>query len=105
MWHDGLAVFDVRIMKAKKAAATKKPNLVVVPPPPDKTGVVTRTKPALVVKKRPSDPREKPAARDSQGKASRAEIRREEPRRVAPRATGRDTERGNQQRSRKAVKK
>ena len=40
MWHDGLAVFDVRIMKAKKAAATKKPNLVVVPPPPDKTGLV-----------------------------------------------------------------
>lgn len=92
-------------MKAKNSSAATRPNLVVAPPPPDVTGTVTRAKPVLVAKKRPSDPREKPAARDSQGKASRAEIRREEPRRVAPRATGRDTERGNQQRSRKAVKK
>jgi hypothetical protein len=38
-------------------------------------------------------------------KPSRAEIRREEPRRAAPRATGRTAERGNQPRTHKAGKK
>ena len=41
----------------------------------------------------------------SQGKTSRAEIRCEEPRRSAPRATGRTPERGNQSRSHKSGKK
>jgi hypothetical protein len=40
----------------------------------------------------------------SKGKTSRAEIRREEPRRSAPRATGRTPERGNQPRSHKSGK-
>lgn len=41
----------------------------------------------------------------SQTKPSRAEIRREEPRRSAPRATGNAPERGNQSRSHKSGKK
>lgn len=41
----------------------------------------------------------------AQAKPSRAEIRREEPRRSAPRATSRTTERGNQPRSHKSGKK
>ena len=41
----------------------------------------------------------------SLAKPSRAEIRREEPRRSAPRATGNMSERGNQPRSHKSGKK
>ena len=41
----------------------------------------------------------------SQPKPGRTEIRREEPRRSAPRATARTTERGNQPRSHKSGKK
>ena len=41
----------------------------------------------------------------SQVKPTRAEIRREEPRRSAPRATGNAPERGNQSRSHKSGKK
>lgn len=41
----------------------------------------------------------------SQAKPGRTEIRREEPRRSAPRATGRTAERGNQPRSHKSGRK
>ena len=41
----------------------------------------------------------------SQAKPGRTEIRREEPRRSAPRATGNAPERGNQPRSHKSGKK
>ena len=41
----------------------------------------------------------------SQAKPGRTEIRREEPRRSAPRATGRTAERGNQPRSHKSGQK
>ena len=41
----------------------------------------------------------------SQAKPGRPEIRREEPRRSAPRATGRAAERGNQPRSHKSGQK
>jgi hypothetical protein len=64
-----------------------------------------RSAPVTGAKKRPSAPRANPAVRDSQGKASRAEIRREEPRRSAPRNTVGTAERGNQRRSHKSGRK
>ena len=92
-------------MKNKKPAAARKPNLVVLPPRPETPVIAVRSAAVPVAKKRPSDPRENPAARDSKGKASRTEIRREEPRRSAPRTSNRAPERGNQPRSHKSGKK
>lgn len=92
-------------MKSPKPAAARKPSLVVLPPPPETPVIPLRSPKAVVAKKRPTNPRQNPAARDSKGKASRAEIRREEPRRTAPRTTGRAPERGNQPRSHKSGKK
>jgi hypothetical protein len=87
--------------KAKSAPAAAKSSLVVAPPPP-KTRVVTARSPRKAQStKRPLDAREYPAARDSRGKASRAEIRREGTRIAAPRASNRTAERGNQSRSHK----
>ncbi len=63
-----------------------------------------RSTKSVVSKKRPTDPGQNPAVRDSKGKASRTEIRREAPRRSAPRQTGRAPERGNQPRSHKSGK-
>jgi hypothetical protein len=91
-------------MKPTKPA-TRTVNLVKVPPPPAALVMEARSAPVSGAKKRPSDPREKPAARDAQGKASRAEIRREEPRRSAPRNTVGTPERGNQRRSHKSGRK
>jgi hypothetical protein len=64
-----------------------------------------RSTPVTGAKKRPSALLANPAVRDSQGKASRAEIRREEPRRAAPRNTVGTAERGNQRRSHKSGRK
>ena len=58
----------------------------------------------LVVKSKKSAAIKSPSS-VSQVKPSRAEIRREEPRRSAPRATGNTPERGNQPRSHKSGKK
>lgn len=96
----GLRTANAGGVKTKKPAASK-PNLVVPPPPPETPLLAVRS-PGSPTKKRPSDPREKPAARDSHGKAGRVEIRREEPRRSAPRTSARRPERGNQPRSHKA---
>ena len=91
-------------MKSTKPTVARKPNLVVLPPPPETPVIAVRSPQAVVSQKRPTNPRQNPAARDVQGKASRIEIRREEPRRAAPRTTGRAPERGNQPRSHKAEK-
>jgi hypothetical protein len=96
---------DVASVKTNKPASARKSRLVVVPPPPKPLLLALRTTAIPGSKKRPSNPRENPAARDSQGKASRTEIRREEPRRSAPRTTNRTPERGNQPRSQKSGKK
>ena len=48
--------------------------------------------------KKPSDPREYPAARDSRGTSSRQEIRAHEAKVSAPRQSQRTPERGNQSR-------
>ena len=92
-------------MNSPKPAAARKSNLVVQPPPAQAPAIPLRSPKAVVATKRPTNPRQNPAARDIQGKASRTEIRREEPRRAAPRTTGRAPERGNQPRSHKSGKK
>ena len=64
----------------------KNSSLVVVPAPP--TAVLPGSDSngrKATPRKKPSDPREFPAARDARGTASREEIRREMPRRTAPR--------------------
>jgi hypothetical protein len=94
-----------KLVKSTKPSPAKSSSLVVVPPPPKTLAISARSTTVSVAKKRPSNPMEKPSARDSQGKAGRAEIRREEPRRSAPRATARTPERGNQPRSHKSGKK
>lgn len=106
--NPGVAVpFDPRQrggVKAKKAKATpttRKPSLVVAPPPPETRVVAARGTRKARSTKRPLDAREYPAARDSRGKASRTEIRREGTRVAAPRASNRTAERGNQTRSHK----
>ncbi len=84
------------------AKKTKTPTaaLVVAPPPPaalpSKARLSTRD---AVGSKHPSNPRENPAARDSRGTATRAEIRRETPRVAAPRQSARRAERHSQPRS------
>jgi hypothetical protein len=92
-------------VKSPKPAVARKPSLVVLPPPPETPVIAVRSTKAVISKKRPTDPRQNPTVRDSKGKASRTEIRREEPRRTAPRSTGRAPERGNQPRSHKSGKK
>lgn len=89
-------------MKSKQPSPARTPSLVVVPPPPAGKALSTA---AAAAQKRPAAPRSSSGARDAQGKASRNEIRREEPRRAAPCATGRTPERGNQPRSHKSGKK
>ena len=106
---DAIASFrasaDGRGVKSPKPAAVRKSNLVVLPPPPETPVIAVRSTKPVVSQKRPTNPRQNPAARDVHGKAGRTEIRREEPRRSAPRTTGRAPERGNQPRSHKAGKK
>jgi len=92
---------------AKKPAAkkVKAATLVAAPARPKTRAVAVRNTKQASGTKRPSDPRENPAARDSRGTASRAEIRKENPRVPAPRASNRPVERRGQPRSRKAGSK
>lgn len=80
-------------------------NLVQAPLPPVALVMEPRSKPVTRPKKHPLSLRDNPTARDSQGKAGRTEIRREEPRRSAPRNTVGTAERGNQRRSHKSGRK
>lgn len=78
------------------------PVVVVAPPAPTKelpSGVPLSGQKRS--RKRPLDSREYPAARDSQGKPGRDEIRRETARHVASRQSARTPERSGQPRSRK----
>lgn len=90
--------------KSKKSTAAAATSLVVAPPPPP-SNAATASAVRAVGSKHPLDPRENPAARDSRGKASRAEIRRETTRVAAPRASGRRPERHSQPRSKIAKAK
>jgi hypothetical protein len=70
----------------RPAVAAPPPPLVVIPPRP--TAELPGGTPApgrRPNRKQPSSPRSKPNARDQRGTATRAEIRRETPRRTAPR--------------------
>ena len=76
------------------------PSLVVAPSPP--AAALEKIRAAAgksLATKRPLDPRENSAARDSRGTATRTEIRRESPQVTAPRASGRRPERHSQPRS------
>ena len=87
-------------MANTKKASSPAPSLVVVPPPPAAPPERIRAAAGkTLATKRPRDPRENPAARDSRGTATRAEIRRESPQVTAPRASGRTPERHSQPRS------
>ena len=91
---------------AQKTKKTTAPALVIVPPPPAAPPEKIRATARKVVgSKRPLDPRENPAARDSRGTASRAEIRRETSQVAAPRQSERRPERHNQPRSKIAKAK
>ena len=87
-------------MAKKNTTPSAAPALVVAPPPPAALPSKNRSSTRDVVgSKHPSDPRENPAARDSRGTATRAEIRRETSHVEAPRQSGRRAERHNQPRS------
>ncbi|GDY22353.1 hypothetical protein LBMAG56_37000 [Verrucomicrobiota bacterium] len=87
-------------MAKTKTTPPTAPSLVVVPPPPVAPPEKIRAAAGKTLPtKRPLDPRENPAARDSRGTATRAEIRRESPQVTAPRASGRRPERSGQPRS------
>jgi hypothetical protein len=88
-----------------KNPARRTANQVQVPLPPVALVREARSTPVTGARKRPSALRANSAACDSQGKAGRAEIRREEPRRSAPRNTIGTAERGNQRRSHKSGRK
>ena len=86
-------------MKAKK-------GLLSVPTPePLPPALAAQASPKATAKKHPLAPREHAGARDSGGKATRTDIRREAPRVSAPRASVKTAERGSQPRSSKAGKK
>ena len=86
-------------MKAKK-------GLLSVPTPEPLPSVLAKNATAKALPcKHPLAPREHVGARDSGGKATRTDIRREAPRVSAPRASVKTAERGGQPRSSKAGKK
>ena len=87
----------VSTMKTKPSVSIRVPSLVAVPPPPEVRLHYTRP-----LAESSGRSRAVSSARVSQGKTGRSAIRREEPRRTAPRATGRTMERGNQPRTHKA---
>ena len=90
--------------KTKNPSAA--PALVVAPPPPAAPPESVRASARKIVgSKHPLDPRENPAARDSRGSASRAEIRRETSHIPAPRQSARRAERHSQPRSKIAKAK
>ena len=90
-------------VKAKPSSAPKS-SLVVIPSRPDTEAAASIVSPPVAGKKHPLAAREHPGARDISGKATRTDIRKESPRVQAPRASGKPTERGGQQRSNKSGK-
>jgi hypothetical protein len=93
-------------MATTKGKSKASANLVVAPPRPAAPAEKIRaTRAKSAGTKQPLDPRENPLARNSSGKATRAEIRREEVRHSAPRQTNRTPERSGQSRSHPPKKK
>lgn len=92
--------------KPKKVPSAPAPLLVAPPPPTTEVpGAVPLAEQSARRTKKPLAPKENPGARDSRGKASRAEVRAVAPRASAPRRTGKPPERSSQPRSHKAGKK
>lgn len=96
----------VRPKKADGAVVKAKKGLLSVPTSEPLTPVLAKKATATALpSKHPLAPREHLGARDSGGKATRTDIRREAPRVSAPRASVKTAERGSQPRSSKAGKK
>ena len=99
-------VMAVRAKKADGGVVKAKKGLLSVPTSePLAPALAKKATVKVLPGKHPLAPREHVGARDSGGKATRTDIRREAPRVSAPRASVKTAERGSQPRSNKSGKK